>query len=265
VEKAYYQKKLEDEFCRRKRSNPNYSLRAYSRFLGLAPAVVSSIFKGKRKPPKKVFKKLAEKLCLNPVENRLFERSLAGNDSLLKSLAEEQKPSDTEYTFINEQNHFTILAEWEHYAFLSLMDTADFKCDLQWIAKRMSISEMRVTNVLERLIKASLLERTKNGHLKKTFKKLATPMDSVSRALRESHKEGFDLAKEKLESISPDSRYFGSSTVAVDLNKIEEAKSLIREFRRKLSSFLESGNSTEVFQISIQMFPLTELRKGAIK
>ena len=47
-----------------------------------------------------------------------------------------------------------------------------------------------------------------------------------------------------------------------EMEKIDKAKKLIREFKSKLSHYLESGIKQEVYQINIQLFPLTQIQKG---
>jgi hypothetical protein len=39
--------------------------------------------------------------------------------------------------------------------------------------------------------------------------------------------------------------------------KIKEAKDKIKKFRRELCDFLEDGNHDSVFQLCIQLYPLT--------
>jgi hypothetical protein len=48
-------------------------------------------------------------------------------------------------------------------------------------------------------------------------------------------------------------------TVAVDLDKISEAKEVIREFRRKMSTLFSEGNKSEVYNLAIQLYPLSHI------
>jgi hypothetical protein len=49
-------------------------------------------------------------------------------------------------------------------------------------------------------------------------------------------------------------------TMAIDPKKLPQAKERIRDFRRGLSEFLESGNRSEVYRINIQLMPVTKKR-----
>jgi uncharacterized protein (TIGR02147 family) len=144
------------------------------------------------------------------------------------------------------------------------MDLEDFSSDIAWIAKRLSISKSRAEIVIDGLLASGLIKR-ENGKLKKTAKQLTTTQDIQSIALRHSHKETLEMAVEKIESISIEDRFYSSNTIAMNRNKLSEAKNLIREFRRKLTALLEDGQKTEVYQFNFQLFPLTELKKETPK
>ena len=51
-------------------------------------------------------------------------------------------------------------------------------------------------------------------------------------------------------------------TIAMDIEKLPEVKTIIREFRQKVTALLRDGKKTDVFQLAIQLYPLTKnLRK----
>ena len=56
-------------------------------------------------------------------------------------------------------------------------------------------------------------------------------------------------------------RDFSSTTVAIDLDKLPEVKTIIREFRQKMTTLLRDGKKTDVFQLAIQFYPLTKIDK----
>ena len=56
-------------------------------------------------------------------------------------------------------------------------------------------------------------------------------------------------------------RDFTSMTMAIDPEKLTEAKKKIREFRRGLSEFLEAGKKEEVYRLNIQLVPVTKRGK----
>ncbi len=97
--------------------------------------------------------------------------------------------------------------------------------------------------------------------LEKTSKNVTTTHDVQSAALQLSHKQNLELAALALDEVAIEHRDITSITMAIDAKKLPLAKAMIKNFRRQLSEFLESGNKNEVYNLNVQLFPLTK-RKG---
>lgn len=244
----YYLSCLRADLSRKQRTNTAFSLRSYARFLKLQPPTLSAILSKKRPFPKKRLEDTAKALKLSPKEREQFISSATG-----LSVIRTETPSRHA---LSEEAHFRIIAEWEHYAFLSLMDTKPFRLDTKWIAKRMGISEIRVHTVLSQLENAGLIRISKKK-IQKTFSSLETSQDVASTALRKSHMETLQLAQKKLEEIPVKRRDFSAITVAVNMERLAEAKQKIKTFRNEMEALLEGGSPTEVYQLAIQLYPLT--------
>jgi hypothetical protein len=59
-------------------------------------------------------------------------------------------------------------------------------------------------------------------------------------------------------------RDFTTVTMAIDKRKLSTAKELIRKFEDELSDLLESGHRTDVYRLSVQLFPFTKDNLGKI-
>ena len=161
-----------------------------------------------------------------------------------------------------DENHYNILSKWEYYGLLTLLECDDFCSDHDWIANRLNLKKDRVNEVIKGLISAKLIEQNLAGEYKLTQGPLRTTEDINSKALKTSHLETLDIGKEKLESIDVELRDYSSMTVAIDPSKLQEAKSIIREFRQKMGSLLRDGDRTEVYQMAIQLYPLTNVENN---
>ncbi|MGZ3713388.1 MAG: DUF4423 domain-containing protein, partial [Bdellovibrionota bacterium] len=181
---------LVSEFKRRKADNPAYSLRAFARQIGLPPGRVSEFLSGKRSLTNKSFFKIAERLGLSP-------RQRAALTGKAENPAAEYKLLDDDI--------FDAIAEWQHFAFINLMDTADFKSDIPWIAKRLGISTAETRDMIQRLHRLGLIEM-KGKVLTKPETNLMTSNDVPSAALRRSHKQSLEQAVDALEGVSVDER-----------------------------------------------------------
>jgi uncharacterized protein (TIGR02147 family) len=250
-----YRQILKNDFINRQRKNESFSLRAYSKFLGISPATLSEVMRERRNLPQKYADVVANKLNLGPIEKQLFLKSILIQKRSLKDLVK-LKIEDKSQTILDEQRDFNIIAHWEYYGFLNLIETHDFQNNTAWISQKLSISKLRVKQVKDELLHAGHIEE-KNNILVRKKVNLNTTQDVVSKAIRQSHKESLEMAIDKIESVDISKRFYSSSTVPVSIDKLDEAKELIRDFREKLCALLQEGKKEEVYNLNIQLYPLT--------
>lgn len=254
---SYYIEKLKGHYQARLRKNPSYSLRAFSSYLGLAPQVISSVFKGQRHLPVKSSEQVIDRLGLSVDEARLFMKDLKSRKAKLSRLSKNAEEENSEIT-LSEERHFRIIAEWEYYAILNLLDTKDEFSQPQQMARRLGLSEKRAQFLVEDLIAEEMIEKNQEGFYQRKVKHLTTTKDVPSQALKHAHKEALQLAGEKLTQVNVDERFYSASTISIDKFKLNAAKDLLREFRKKMTMFMKEGETDEVYQFNIQLFPLTQ-------
>ncbi len=158
---------------------------------------------------------------------------------------------------LEEKDHYHIIAEWEHYAVLSLMETEGFRDDFFWIAKRLGSSANIVRSVVERLIRSGLVQDSGSA-LVPAQEGLRTSQDIPSRALRDSHRSTLERAKKALDEVAIEERHFASSTMAIRKDRIPEAKKLVKNFLDSMAELLEDAPQMEVYEIAVQLFPVTK-------
>ncbi len=61
-----------------------------------------------------------------------------------------------------------------------------------------------------------------------------------------------------IDVVPQDEKDITSMTMAIDESKIPEAKKRIKAFRRQLCEFLETGKQTRVFNLGIQLYPISK-------
>jgi uncharacterized protein (TIGR02147 family) len=262
METPYYLKKLREQFSRRQRGNHSYSLRAFARDLKIHPSTLSLVMLGKRPLPLKDAAKVLNGLGLNAKERTLFNESL-GKKHL--SLDKIQISATDDRAFLDEETYFQVIAEWEHYAVLTLFDCDDFEPTPANISKALKVSVVRAEVVLENLLRYGLVKKSEHGILSKAFPRVRTTEDIASEALKASHQDTLVLSQQKLKEVPVELRDFSSLTVAIDLEKLTEAKTIIREFRQKMGELLKTGHKTDVYQLAVQFFPLTQATVNPVK
>lgn len=254
---AYYIIKLKETLSWRQRENPQYSLRAFSRDIGVHPGTLVKVIKGERPLPVNVLGQVIEKLRLGPKERTLFTESLLRRKTNIDNIKID--PLDTR--FIVDESNYKVISEWEHFAVIDLFDIPGFEATVEDIAQRFAIPLNRAEVVVQNLLTSGLLEKDENGKFTRVYTDVKTTEDVQSLALKESHIEAMNMGVEKIKDIKMEFRDFSSSTFAVDLEQLPEAKTIIREFRQKMSALFKKGtNKTDVFQVAIQFYPLTNMK-----
>jgi uncharacterized protein (TIGR02147 family) len=255
---------LRDKLIEFQKMNSRYSLRAFSSRVGVHVGALSSIMNGKRNVSRDLAERMVTKLCLDPQERS----EILGLFPEKKPAAAAQSPygpaPEKRYLQLSA-SQFKIVAEWEHFAVMSLLNCEDFESSAQWISRRLGITESRAKQVVDRLLELELFEIDPDGRLKRSGKSYRTRDDIADASLKKCHEQSLDLAKESLYRDPVKTRDFTSVTMAIDPNNLDVAKERIRKFQDELSDLLEAGHQTEVYRLSTQLFPLSKIDSGENK
>lgn len=251
TEQIAIQNKLREYFLEAQKRNPQFSLRALAKKIQIGPSAASEILSGKRKISKEMADKILTQLGCDYLEKirllNLFEPDIKD-----KSFIESHSLKLT-------ADQYHLIGDWYHFAILSLAETVDFKADPLWIAKRLAIKLPEAEIALERLNRLGLIEWSRiKKTIRLTQKQITTSDEVSSQAIHKSHLNDLELAKKSMDQDLIDHRDFTSMTLAIDIEKLPQAKKMIREFYAKLSGFLESGNKNEIYKLNIQLFPLSK-------
>lgn len=241
---------LKSELISRCKKNPQYSLRAFAKSLGVSPSILSRVISGDRDPSREFISKAAASLRL-PIEK-------------LRKVYEVQ-PSDTEARLSDfkdlMQDQFEVLSDWVHYAIFELMETKDFEPTPKWMSARLGISIFEVERALERLEALKLIERGTNGY-KKLVPDIATTSHEFSTlALRNLQRQFLEMAAKSMDEVPFEQRSQTTMVMAIDPRRIKEAKEKIKKFRFEMLGYLqESQNMSEVYNLTIGFYPVTKVR-----
>jgi transcriptional regulator with XRE-family HTH domain len=241
---------LLSEFERFKAKNSRFSLRAMALRVNLSPGRLSEFLSGKRRITPKTALKIAARLGLDPRKSSQFVGTTG------------ETPVSQQYRRL-ELDQFSVIADWYHFAILSLMETKDFRSSESWIARRLGISALQVKAALHRLQRIGLVRRT-GEKWRSTGRNLETPSDIASSALRKSHRQDLRRALQALDEVSVEDRDITSMTMAIDIRRLSEAKTRINRFRKDMAVFLEEGEATEVYSLNVQLIPVSKKLKEEI-
>lgn len=251
----FFLKKLREEFEARAKRRQGYSLRAYARFLGVQAPSLSSVLNGKRRLAKGDVDRVADKLNLSDMERAQFTKSCRAKSDYLSDSPE---VSDIERKLLDSEIHFRIIAEWEHYAILSLLETEGFKSDFNWISRRLGISELRARTCTQNLLDAELVQ-VEGSQLTLNQAGVTTTTDIPSQAIRKARAQDLEQALIAIDEIDLELRDFSSCTMTINLSDLQDLKLMIGDFRKRLMNRAEARMGHEVYKLSVNFFPLTKL------
>lgn len=241
---------LKEEFKLRQKRNANYSLRAFARDLGIGLGSLSEVFNEKRNLSKKNFEKAILKMLLSEEQKNSLRQSTFKN-------RDPHPPIDSNPPLLLDENTFRFIADWHYLAILNLAKIKNNSSKAKWVAERLGISQSLAQESLKRLVKMGLLDRA-DGKLIRSSRALTTTRDIPSMALRSHHLGNLKLAEKALFEEPIERREFGSITMPANLEMMEKAKEILLKTRIKIGNLLDQGDTSEVYTLSFQLFPLTK-------
>jgi len=260
-EQLALQNLLRAKFSESRAKNPGFSVRAFARKLGVQAGATNELLKGERRASRKLAERIARNLLLDPTERhellRHFPEKPAKSETRNRSGVLDATGADT---LRLSADQFHIIAEWTHFAILSLVRTHGFKASVKSIADRLGISQVRARSALDRLLRLGLLERAPGGRLVRSHARFATSDDVFNPSIQKAHLQDMELARESLARDPVGSRDFTSITLPVSPRLLPKAKEMIRRAQDEIAELLASEPATEVYRMSVYLFPLTRMR-----
>lgn len=244
---------LQSKLMEKCKVNSRYSLRAFAAFLQMDPSSVSQLLSGKRKASNKVIRHVCDRLSATPRET---------NEFLVVAKRKKHIPQVPEYSLVTE-DAFAYISNWYHYAILELTYVESFESDPSWIARTLGISVTEAKIALERLLRLGLLKE-EDGVYKKTNQFITNIPKAgySSNPQKELQRQILQKALLALDSVDPTDRDMTSMTMAIDVDRLPEAREVITKFRRELCALLENGEQTRVYNLGIQLYPVSEKHIG---
>ena len=240
--------------------NPQYSLRAFARDLGISPQRLSNILNGKHGISLDGAKKIATNLNFNTNEKEYFYALVEKKHSRsrVKKEAAENKLIELKKTYKDlSLDYFKIISAWYHFAIMELTLVEGFKSNPKWIAKSLGIKEIEAKIAIERLLKLEMLEKDLSQNLKITGQFFVDPQGTPSTALRNFHRQLLALASNSLELQPLDERDVSSTIMAINQEDLPRAKNDIKNFRESFDKKYSSAKrKNKVYCLGIQLFNL---------
>jgi uncharacterized protein (TIGR02147 family) len=264
-----YRHFLRDYYLKAKAKDKKFSYRFFARILGYtSPIFVKRVIDGSRNLTEDGIQRFIKALKFNKEEAEFFKHLVLLN----QAKTEEEKRIYAQKllrtrTFRRllplKEAQFNYYAHWYLVPVRELVGLPQFKEDPQWIAEALtpSITPVQAKRAMDELLRLGLIERDANGKLCQTTIDVTTPDEIVSTFKADWLVDIIRMGGESIKRIAREKRDISSVTIGVSVGALENIKELARNFRRDVmeAASREQDSSQNVYQLNIQLFPLTKL------
>ena len=268
-----YRKFLKAMYEYLKKTRHGFSYRSFSRSAGLkSPNFLKLVIDGQRNLSSDGIERFSRALHLANNEAEYFRNSVFLNQA--DSLDEKHYFADQ----VLGSKHFrkyhpvrsaqyTCYSRWYILAIRELIATHEFREDPHWIAKKIipNITPSEAQSALNELMTLGMIKKDANNRLVQSDPFLSTEEEVPSLAVTEFHRQMIRHGVDSLERFPPESRDISAVTLGLSEKSAKTVKELIQKFRGELMSIAAQENApTKVMQVNLQLFPLSEEKKGVV-
>ncbi len=257
-----------DEAIKLKRSdNPKLSFRLISKKIGYtSPNFILLVIQGKRNLSPDSIKKISQFLEHDNVQKEFFKNLVLLNQSETFEEKLEFSKKLLSSKSVSEKKHITqdlidYYSSWVNIVIREMTLLSNFKDDPDWIQQKImsDVSKKDVRDSLQTLVNLKLLETDGKKGLKASHQDIRAPDELRSEFVRAFHLEMILRASQALTNVDQDLRDITSVTIPVSLELLPVIKKKIAEFRHSITEAVkDSAGSTDIYQMNIQLFPLTK-------
>ena len=248
-------------FREREKKTVGYAMGQFAQLIQVSPAKLSMILSGKTGISPTAANDMAERLGFSTDDKDYFvtlvasrhHRSGEGRNAALQRLKTKWGYLDFDELSLEDLSE---LSDWGHFAILHLVEIEGFQQNTAWIARRLGLQNEKVKKIVADLFSRGFLIEDQ-GRWVSDSKKLRISIKGKSEVLQNMHSQ---LIMKAHESITghPESRHLTSSFLTLSEDKMELARTRIREFAISLVSELSDkpSENDRVCALGIQLFNL---------
>ncbi len=265
-----YRRFLGDAIAERKKENAHFSLRYISQKVGIkSMGFLSMVLSGKRNISEKLIIELSRILKLNKKERKYFRSLVYFNQAQTHSeknhfyqeiLSLQKEPVRT---VTHDQYEF--YDKWYYAAIrelVALYRITDENYTLLAKLLKPSIKSGEVKSALELLTRHNLITKNKDGMYKRTDAVITSGSVIRPFAIQKFQLATIDLAKSAFDRFSQDERELSTLTMSIDKNTCDIVRKKLAKLRSEIMELSRSvQNPEQVFQLNMQLFPLSERKE----
>jgi uncharacterized protein (TIGR02147 family) len=265
-----YRAFLHDTYLANKAQDQKFSFRYFAGRAGFkSHNFLRLVIAGKSNLSEKSTKKIAAALKLNREETLFFKNLVllnqAKNRDEMQHFARELRLSKSyQRAKPLREAQYQFFTHWYFSVVRDLVGLPAFQEDPEWIARQIvpPITRSEAQKALEELIKLGLLKREDgadgaDGKLVQADAVVSTPDEVSSLFVSEWHREFIRMGAESITRFPRDQREISAICVSFSKRNIEQAKELVRKFRKELLDLAyHEPDKDALIQLNLQLFPV---------
>ncbi|MBN1757583.1 MAG: TIGR02147 family protein [Chitinispirillaceae bacterium] len=260
-----YQAFLRDYFDDRKHEHSWFSYRYFAAKIKMDHSNLIKVILGKRHISQRNILAIADCLQFSANEREYFTTLVQFNKSadVKKSRQLFEKLIAIKRIELKkiEPHQYDFYREWYHTAVYSLLDYYDFRGNYSALAAELNppITTREVRESIALLEKLQLIRKDIDGRYIQVEKKITTGQKWHSLAIQRFQEEAIKLAVNSLQNHPRNVRDISTLTVALSQSDMAAIREITEQYRREIVKVIhESGPGDTVYQINIQVFPMTQ-------
>lgn len=266
-----YREFLADYYRQRKAAKEGFSLRAFSKHVGLrSPNYLKLVMDGDRNLTPEMAIRFAQSCGLTKEAVEYFCELVAFNQA--RSASERELRFNRLQRFPRFRKVHKLSAAQQSYhdrwyipAIRELVAHAEFHDDPKWIASTLvpNISPQQAKKALDVLLRLGLLGKDpQSGRLVQSEPLVETPEGPLGHQVVQYHRAMMSLAADALDRVPREEREIASLTLCLSEVKMSELKSELEQIRSSLLQRYQADEKADrVVQLNLQMFPLSKRKE----
>jgi uncharacterized protein (TIGR02147 family) len=262
---------LREVYETRKAANANFSYRYLSQKAGInSSAFYKHVMDGERNLTKSTILKTCAALNLKDRDAEYFENLVFFNQA--KTIKEKNLYFDhltrlrgNYETRRVREDQFAFYGAWHHSAVRELLGCLRFRGDYAQLAKRLTpaISEEQAKESVALLARLGLAKKDAQGRWRQADPVLTTGGQVDAQSVIGFQRKMLELASEALDKSRPPERLMSSTTFGISEETFALFRKKIRELKSELLELARlDGKPTRVYQLNLNLFPLSAAEKG---
>lgn len=262
-----YRKYLADFYQEKKKTTRHFSYRYFAQRADIkSPVFLKQLIDSERNLTRKMIDKFISALSLNKKEGLYFKNLVLFNQA--KNASEKQECYSIMLSMMNyipehqlSSSHYTYFDKWYNSVIRELVCLYDFKDDFEVIASTVKprITATEAKKAVQLLLRLNLIVKQSDDTYRQHDMAITSNDEMVALARRSFNSEMLHLAQNANQTVSQTERNISGITMGISRACYDVLLEEMAAFKERVKAIVyQDENSTRVYQLSLQLFPLSE-------